>query len=98
MQCGGLSLGLPIPFFTFTQETLSRLVPPDVKGHWYSGYLAASGGRIGRYLEVFGHIVDRQEVDKEDESEDSGVACLRVEEESDSLCLSLKEFFNVENR
>lgn len=86
------------PEFTFTQETLKRLVPPDGKGHWYSGYLAVSRGRKGRYLEVFGYILDRREVDKEDESENNSVcifrvACLRVEEESDSLCLSLKENF-----
>lgn len=49
-------------------------------------------------LEVFGYIVDRQEVDKEDESENNRlcifrVACLGVEEESDSLRLSLKKIF-----
>lgn len=86
------------PEFTFTQETLNRLVPADGIGHWYSGYLAVSWGRKGRYFEVFGYIVDRQEVDKEDESENNRVcifkvSCLVVEEESDSLCLSLKEMF-----
>lgn len=56
------------PEFTFTQETLNRLVPPDGKQHWYSEYLAVSMSRKGRYLEVFGYTVDRQEVDKEDEN------------------------------
>lgn len=101
MQGGCLLLGPSFsvpnsPEFSLTQETLNRLVPPDGKGHWYSGYLAVSGGSKGRYLEVFGYIVDRQEVDKEDEGENNRVcifrvACLGVEEESDSLCLSLKE-------
>lgn len=42
--------------------------------------------------------MDREEVDKEDETENNGVcifrvACLRVEEDSDNLGLSLKENF-----
>lgn len=42
--------------------------------------------------------MDREEVDKEDETENNGVsifrvACLRLEEDSDNLCLSLKENF-----
>lgn len=91
------------PELTFTQETLNRLVPPDGKGRWYSGYLAVSGGSKGKYLEVFGHIVDRREADKEDESENNRVcicrvACLGVEEESDSLCLSLNENFQCRNQ
>lgn len=62
------------------------------------GIWQSVGRRKGRYLEVFGYIVDRQEVDKEDVSENNRacifrVACLGVEEESDSLCLSLKENF-----
>lgn len=86
------------PEFIFIQETLNRLIPPDGNGYWYSGYLAVSGGRKDRYLEVFEYIVDREEVDKEDERENNRVcifrvACLGVEEESDSLCLSLKENF-----
>lgn len=53
---------------------------------------------IWRYLKVFGHIVDRREVDREDESENNRVcifraACLGVEGESDSLGLSLNENF-----
>lgn len=80
------------PEFTFTQETLNRLVPADgILGIWQS-----AGGRKGRYSEVFGYTADRQEVYKEDESENNRVcifrvACLGVEEESDGLCLSLKE-------
>ena len=62
------------------------------------GIWQSVGGRKVRYLKVFGHIVDRQEVDKEDESENNRacifrVDCLGVEEDSDSLCLSLKENF-----
>ena len=80
--------------FTFKQETLSMSVPPDGKGHWYSGYLAVSGEKEGRYLEVFGFIADRREADREDECENNRecifiVACLGLEEQSDSLCLSL---------
>lgn len=98
LLCGAHSLNVQFSRVHFMQETLNRLIPPDGNGYWYSGYLAGGGGRKDRYLEVFEYIVDREEVDKEDESENNGVcifrvACLGVEEESDSLCLSLKENF-----
>lgn len=97
--CGQTSL-LSSPEFTLTQEALTRLVPPDGKGCRYSEYLAVSGGRE---RQVFGNIAGRQEVDKEDESENNRmcifrVACLEVEEQTDSLCLSLKGFLNGDNR
>lgn len=54
--CSGPSLSVPnSPEFTFTQETLNRLVPSDGKGHWYSGYLAVSGVNkrgIWKYLDT----------------------------------------------
>lgn len=88
------------------QESLNRLIPPDGKGFWYSGYLAAGGGkRKGRYLEVFEYIVDGGVVDQGDESENNGVrifgvACLgESDKASDSLCLSLKgEFLDGKSR
>lgn len=98
----GLSLSLPNSSrFTFIQETLSRLVPPDGKQCWYSWYLAVTWEKK---RQVFGYVVDRKKLDEVDESENNRVcifrlACLGAEEESDSLCLSLKEFFfNGENR
>lgn len=97
--CGAHLLNVQFPrVYFYTGKTLNRLIPPDGNGYWYSGYLAVSGGRKDRYLEVFEYIVDREEVDKEDERENNRVcifrvACLGVEEESDSLCLSLKENF-----
>lgn len=61
------------------QESLNRLIPPDGKGFWYSGYLAAGEGkRKGRYLEEFEYIVDGGVVDQGDESENNGVRIFGV--------------------